>query len=240
MTEKARTFVLVHGSWHGGWCWGRLAPLLEARGHRVLAPSLTGHADRRHLLSPAVGLSTHVEDIASLMAFSEVEDAILVGHSYGGMVIAGAADRVAGRIGQLVYLDAHVPADGQSMCDLIGPEVTANLKARVDAEGFGWLMPPTSAAFFGTTPEEGGDWIDRMATPMPWKCYAEPLALTGDPPVMRRAYIRCVRHKRPYFQAAADRHRGAEGWQVRDIDTAHNAMITHPQLLCDTLLQLAG
>lgn len=238
---RRRTFLLVHGSWHGGWCWSRLTPLLEQAGHRVLAPSLTGHGDRKHLLSPAVGLATHVEDIVNLIRYEELEDVVLVGHSYGGMVISGAANEVGDRIGLLAYLDAHVPTHGETMCDLIGPEVERRLKARVDAEGFGWLMPPSPASFFGTSPEEGAEWIDRMATPMPWKCYGERVDMARGPDVVgQKAYIRCSLHKRPYFEAAADRSRGAPGWRVRDLPTAHNVMITHPQLMADTLLELAG
>jgi pimeloyl-ACP methyl ester carboxylesterase len=238
-TSSARTFLLVHGSWHGGWCWSRLAPLLAAAGHRVLAPSLTGQGDREHLLSPAVGLSTHIEDVANLIEYEDFRDVVLVGHSYGGMVVSGAADRCAERIGSLIYLDAHVPNDGDSMCGLIGPEVEARLKARVDGEGFGWIMPPSPAAAFGTSPADGAQWIDRMSTPMPWKCYAEPIKLSGAiDAIGDKAYIRCSLHDRPYFKAAADRHRGAPGWRVRDLPAAHNVMITHPELLAETLLGL--
>jgi pimeloyl-ACP methyl ester carboxylesterase len=241
MSDEARTFLLIHGSWHGGWCWSRLAPLLVRAGHRVFAPSLTGHGDRKHLLSPAVGLSTHVEDVVNLLDYEELSDVVLVGHSYGGMVISGAADRVAERIGLLVYLDAHVPADGDSMCSLIGEEVEARLKQRVNSEGFGWIMPPTPAEAFGTSPAEGARWIDRQATPMPWKCYTEQVSIVGPAQkIDRRAYIRCSHHRRPYFETAADRYRGVAGWQVRDLPAAHNVMITHPRLLADTLLELAG
>lgn len=236
-----RTFLFVHGSWHGGWCWSRVAPMLESVGHRVLAPSLTGHGDRKHLLSPAVGLSTHIEDIVNLIEYEDLRDLVLLGHSYGGMVVSGAADRLAERIGLLVYLDAHVPGDGDSMCSLIGPEVEERLKTRVDGEGFGWIMPPSPAATFGTPPDEGGDWIDRRTTAMPWRCYTEPVSITGRlETIARKAYLRCSRHERAYFQMAADRHRGAAGWRVIDLPAAHNVMVTHPRMLADTLLELAG
>jgi hypothetical protein len=125
------------------------------------------------------------------------------------------------------------------MCSLIGPEVEARLKARVDSEGFGWIMPPSPAAAFGTSPADGAQWIDRMSTPMPWKCYAEPIKLSGAiDAIGDKAYIRCSLHDRPYFKAAADRHRGAPGWRVRDLPAAHNVMITHPELLAETLLGL--
>lgn len=235
--RRPGTFVLVHGSWHGGWCWARLARRLVAAGHRVLAPSLTGHADRAHLLSPAVGLSTHVEDIAALLVHEEIDDAVLLGHSYGGMVVTGVADRLPGRIRLLAYLDAHVPDDGQSMCDLIGEAVTQRLRARVEAEGFGWILPASPAAMFGTGGEDAA-WIDRKATPMPWRCYAEPVALAGGlADVRARAYLRCTRHERVYFDAAAGRARAA-GWPVRALPAAHNAMITHPDLLAEALLAL--
>src|SRR5690349_6349785 len=113
------TFVLVHGAWHGGWCWRKLSPLLAAQGHEVFAPTLTGLGERSHLAGPEVGLAVHVQDVASLLEFEDLREVILVGHSYGGMVLAGVAGRAAERLSQLVYLDAYVPRHGQSMVDLV-------------------------------------------------------------------------------------------------------------------------
>src|SRR5262245_14863398 len=116
------TFVLVHGAWHGGWCWQRVSPLLRARGHEVFAPTLTGLGERSHLLTREIGLETHVADVVNAIRWEDLTDVVLCGHSYGGMVISGAADRMADRVRSLVYLDAFVPADGQSIFDFMTAE----------------------------------------------------------------------------------------------------------------------
>ncbi len=227
------TFVLVHGSWHGSWCWNRLVPLLENKGYRVLTPTLTGHAERGHLLSPMVNCSTHIEDIVRLIDFEDATNVILVGHSYGGMVASGAASRRLDRIRRVVYFDAHVPGDGQSMCDLIGEETTNRLKHRVEQHGFGWILPPSPASIFGTNGEDAA-WIDSMATPMSWACYDEQLKLQSSRAVPR-AYLRCGRHDRHYFESAAEQIRN-EGSPVQVLAAAHNAMITHPKLVAEALI----
>lgn len=233
---RGRSIVLVHGSWHGGWCWSRVGPYLAEAGFEVHAPSLTGHGDRSHLVSPSVGLSTHIEDVANLILWNDLTDVVLCGHSYGGMVISGVADRLAARIAALVYIDAHVPRDGQSMMDLVTAEVRERLRRRAGEEGFGWLMPPTAAEFFGTTDAADRAWIDRMCTPMPLKCYEEAVALSGEwDKVPRKLYLRMVEHRRPYFDAAADARRGKPGWTVVELPAAHNVMITHPELLASAL-----
>ena len=136
------TFVLVHGAWHGGWCWKRVTPLLRAAGHEVYAPTLTGLGERAHLLSRDVNLDTHIHDVVNLLDCEELTDVVLVGHSYAGIVIAGVATQRPGRVAHLVYLDAFVVRDGQSLEDLHTPEAVAGRQARVLAEGEGWRLPP--------------------------------------------------------------------------------------------------
>src|SRR3954452_4236427 len=109
------TFVLVHGAWHGGWCWKRLTPLLRAAGHEVVVPTLTGLGERSHLLTPEVGLDTHIRDITAVLKYEDLHNVVLIGHSYGGMVIAGVAEEVPERIAQLVYLDAFLPDNGKAL-----------------------------------------------------------------------------------------------------------------------------
>ena len=135
------TFVLVHGAWHGGWCWRKLTPLLRAAGQEVFTPTLTGLGERAHLGSPDVGLGTHVRDVAQVLWYEDLADVVLVGHSYGGLVIGGVADQVPERLRHLVYLDAFVPEHGQSMLDLGPPERRPAMQARVAAEGDGWQLP---------------------------------------------------------------------------------------------------
>ena len=119
------TYVLVHGGGHGGWCYQRVARLLRAQGHEVYTPTLTGLGERAHLLNAEVDLHRHVEDVAAVLHFEDLRDVILVGHSYGGMVITGAADWAADRVGKLVFLDAATPVNGQSLFDVAGPVIGA-------------------------------------------------------------------------------------------------------------------
>ena len=132
------TYVLVHGGGHGGWCYQRVARRLRAAGHEVHAPSLTGCGDRAHLVGPHVDLDLHTRDVAALLHSEDLRDVILVGHSYGGMVITGAADRAADRVGRLVYLDAANPVNGQSLVDVAGPVINA---VRPMARSSGSVMP---------------------------------------------------------------------------------------------------
>ncbi len=145
----AKNFVLVHGAWHGGWCWRRVAVPLRQRGHRVFTPTLTGLGERVHLRAPGNDLEQHVADVDNLLEWEELDRVVLCGHSYAGMIITALADRVPGRIERLVYVDAYLPRHGQCVFDLRPAEQTAELRRRVAADGDGWLMPPTSAEAFG-------------------------------------------------------------------------------------------
>ena len=149
------SFVLVHGGWLGAWCWRRVRPLLQAAGYEVFAPTLTGLGERAHLLSPDIGLMTHVQDVVGLIEAEELQDIVLVGQSYAGMVITGVADRVPERLSHVVYLDAFVPRDGQSLADLVGPEMMANLEQAARAQGSGWRVPPLPPQACGVTDEKG-------------------------------------------------------------------------------------
>ena len=135
------TFVLVHPAWFGGWCWKKVTPILRGRGHEVFTPTLTGLGERAHLANREVGLGTHIEDVANVLKFEDIRDAILVGNSSGGMVIAGVADRIPERIAHVVYLDAFVPEDGQSLFDIVPSERSQPMRELVQKEGDGWLVP---------------------------------------------------------------------------------------------------
>ena len=135
------TFVLVHPAWHGGWCWRKVTPLVRAQGHEVHAPTLTGLGERAHLADPDISLATHIEDVVNVLEFEDLRRVILVGNSSGGMVITGVADRVPERLAQVVYLDAFVPEDGQSLVDLLSADHRQAMEALVKAEGQGWMLP---------------------------------------------------------------------------------------------------
>ena len=133
--------MLVHPAWFGGWCWSKVTPGLRAQGYMVHAPTLTGLGERAHLARPEVALATHVEDVVNVLQYEDLNRVVLVGNSSGGMVITGVADQVPERIAQLVYLDAFVPQDGQSLLDMVAPDRRPAFDALVQKEGQGWLLP---------------------------------------------------------------------------------------------------
>jgi pimeloyl-ACP methyl ester carboxylesterase len=187
-----QTFVLVHGSWHGGWCWERLAPLLEQQGHRVLAPTLLGLGELADGATPDTGLTLHVDQVEKLLIDSDLNDVILVGHSYGGMLITALADRLPNRMSWLVYLDALLPKHGQSCFDLM-PGVESDFQAAADVAGQGWLVPPMSAEDLGVSEPTLARWVDERLTPMPIRTHQEALnAPLGRAGTLCRAYILCA------------------------------------------------
>ncbi len=216
------TFVLVHGAWHGGWCWRGVASELAAAGHEVHTPTLSGLAERRAGAGSAT-LSTHVEELAGLLFFADLRDVVLVGHSYGGMVVSGAAARAHARIARLVYLDAFVPEDGQSFFDLLLP---ARRKAYDDATSGGVVIPPDPEVFGIET--DLRSWVSDRLSPHPLATLTEPLAVPSFPPLARQ-YVRCTQGPLTQsFSGFAVRLRDTAGWDVVDFDAPHDAMITHP------------
>src|SRR5262245_44703942 len=155
------TFVLVHGGWHGGWCWEKVIPFLEAAGHQVYAPTLTGLAERASELSPDVGLDTHIQDVVGLLVDKDLHGVILVGHSYGGMVITGVVDAVPERIAHLVYLDTFVPRDGEAMVDVSPRLIRLLLRRQTRADG--WRVD--SQGTYGVTTEPDRSWVLSKVTP---------------------------------------------------------------------------
>lgn len=236
------TFILVHGGGHGGWCFNKLSPLLRERGHVVLSPSLTGCGDRKHLVTADVGLDTHITDIVNLLEYDDLTDVILLGHSYGGMVITGVADRAASRIRDLVYLDAAHPKDGESLRVVAAGSIEptyAGVKELNGAEMVLWPMPGF-AAFFGIKEPADIAWADSKLTPHPWKCFDEPLKLqNGDAfRKIRRTNINCtaaLRNSAPEAKA-----RQLDGDYNYEIDTGHDLMISEPRAVADMLLEVAG
>jgi pimeloyl-ACP methyl ester carboxylesterase len=231
------TFVLVHGAWHGGWCWDRVVPLLRGQRHEVHAPTLTGLSERAHLLSPTVGLDTHVEDIVRLVDVLDLRDVILVGHSYAGQIITAVADRRPEAVAKRVYLDAFVGEDGETAVSL-QPETVAHHWSESAAEqGFGWLVPVRKLQVLGVTEQADVDWLTPRLTPHPWKTYTDPLRLTGAVDAVAAAFIECVDWMR-VFEGQAVRAR-AKGWPVHELPTGHEAMVTAPEALATMLHELA-
>ncbi|WP_413802283.1 alpha/beta hydrolase [Streptomyces iranensis] len=235
------TYLLVHGAWHSGQCWERVVPLLTAAGHRVLAPTLTGYGDTVHLAGPEVGLDTHVDDIVGLITEEDLTDVVLVGHSYAGLVISSAANRVPERIGQLVYLDAMVPEDGESAADIL-PISQGMIDQAMASEG-GWRVPPPEPPFglFGVTEPADLEWLRSMLSDQPVGCLQQPVRL-DNPAVdtIPRTHIHCATDfpegitRRP---VPAVQRNGSPS-QVWELATGHDCMITMPAELTELLLKL--
>lgn len=234
-------FVLVHGSNGGGWVWQKLAPLLRVAGHEVYTPTLTGLADRAHLLRCGVDLTTHITDVVNLLFYEDLSDVTLVGNSYAGMVITGVAAKAAERLKLLVYLDAYLPADGQSESDLWPPERRAIAEAaEAEARGLAQAPPPT---LFGVTDPALAAWIAARLTPHPVATYTEPVPPgNAASAALPRVFIHCTANPSTtpdVFGPFAAQAR-ASGWPVREIATGHLAMLTAPRELVSLLDELAA
>lgn len=232
------TFVLVHGAWHGGWCWVRVARLLSEAGHIVYTPSLTGLGDRAHLARPEVDLALHVQDVVGLLEMEESERVILVGSSYGGMVITGVAELAAARLAHLVYLDGFVPADGQALMDLLPPEIAAELRVAARDHGDGWRIPPFPPARFGVTDPEDAAWLSRHLVPQPIRTFEQPIQ-TGDAARVKRTYIHCSEPEVKAFARFAARFKQDRAWRYHEVKTGHDAMVTAPRQIAELLLECA-
>jgi pimeloyl-ACP methyl ester carboxylesterase len=225
------TFVFVHGSWHGGWCWKKLAPKLTKKGHTCYAPTLSGMGDRFHVATPKMGLSVHVQDIANFLHFEDLTDSILVGHSYAGMVITGVPDQTS-RVGKLVYLDGLVPEHGQSVFSMM-PGMQEQFKSAADANG---MVPSWAPEDFGVTNPNDAAWMKERLTPMPILTHQEKL----DAPKMKakrlpRYFVHCTQFGLGGFAEKIRR----EGGIVHDIDSGHDAMIIEPEKLSSILEKIA-
>jgi pimeloyl-ACP methyl ester carboxylesterase len=233
------TFVLVHGGWIGGSIWTKVATLLRAAGHTVYAPTLTGMGETAHLLSPAVGLETHIADVIGLLTYEDLREVTLVGHSYGGMVITGVANQVTDRLAHLVYLDAFVPADGQCLLDL-QPEVRERFLGVATAQGDGWRIPPGPPERYGVTEEPDRSWFGARITAQPLLTFLQPVRFTAAL-TYPRTYIRCAASgsMASPFHRFGERARTDPAWRYRELATGHGAMLSLPRETADLLLEAA-
>jgi pimeloyl-ACP methyl ester carboxylesterase len=235
------TYVLVHGGAHGGWCYQRVARILGAAGHDVYTPTMTGLGERSHLVGPDVDLDLHIRDICAVLQYEDLRDVILVGHSYGGMVITGVADRSADRVGRLVYLDAATPVNDQSLVDVAGPiiEVTRPAGQVVDGVELVLLPSPDAGLMYGVTDPEDLAWMADRLSGHPWKCFEQKLALTNEAALwaIPQYHIVCTS-----TTATRDRQQMAEAraaGRLWEIDTGHDLMITEPEAVAELLARVA-
>lgn len=244
------TYVLVHPAWFGGWCWKKIVPALQAEGHGVYTPTLTGLGERAHLACRDVTLSTHIDDVVSVLTSEDLEGVTLVGNSSGGSVITGVADRVPERIECVVYLDAFVPGDGQSTSDLVAPDRWAMMEQLAASEGEGWVLPRFSPApwepfvrqAWQITDESDVGWMLPRLRPTPIRHFTEPVRLRHEPggSRFRRVYVRCLQNNAaPHFDRCAAMAQSSPDWTYRALDLPHLPFITHPVETARTLLGLA-
>ena len=233
--EKPATYVLVHGAWHGSLCWKRVRRGLGDKGHQVFTPTLTGLGERSHLNSPTVDLSTHIADVVNLLQWEDLSDVILCGHSYGGCVIRGIADRVPERIRTLVYLDAFVPEDGECLFDL-APEHTQLMRLQAQMAGGGWNVPPIPAEHFNVNLRDSA-WVNAQCTPQSIASFEERITLNRGPsPTHDAIHILATGWENSPFRAAHDRAK-AKGWRTRTVPCGHEVMVDLPRELTDLLLE---
>jgi pimeloyl-ACP methyl ester carboxylesterase len=228
-------FVLIHGAWHGGWCWRHVAPALRRAGHEVYAPSLTGLGERRHLASRDIDLETHIRDVLELLEMEDLGSVVLVGHSYGGMVITGAADRAAQRIAKLVYLDAFVPEDGRCLLEYTVPERAAWIRKEGEATGF---VTPPPMSLWGLTAPEHLAFVGPREVKHPFRTMAQKLLLKNPEALARlpKTFVYCAAPATGSFDQFAAKYRGDPAWRFHELQTGHDAMLLVPEQVTRILL----
>jgi pimeloyl-ACP methyl ester carboxylesterase len=233
------TYVLVHGAWHGSWCWKRVRRALEGQGHEVFTPTLTGVGERSHLLSREVNLETHILDVVNLIRWEELWNVVLCGHSYGGVVVRGAADRVPERIGALVYLDAFVPENGQSLHDTLPTEQRNAQHEAARIHGDGWKVPPITAEQFNVNAKDAA-WVDRQCTMQPLATFDDPLQLSGGIDAVKNVtYIVATGFDGSPFGQFYERAK-AKGWKTLSMACGHDVMLDMPEELTEALVTAAA
>jgi pimeloyl-ACP methyl ester carboxylesterase len=233
------TFVLVHGAWHGSWCWKRVRKALQAAGHEVFTPTLTGLGERSHLNSPSVNLSTHISDVVNLIKWEELSNVVLCGHSYGGCVISGVAEQLNDSIRALVYVEGFVLEDGESFMDLFPREQVEQARLQAQAVGDGWKFLPFPANLLGTNPKDV-DWVDAQFTPQPIASFEEPLQITDKSSQIKDVvHILATGYESPLPVSASHERAKRKGWTPHIISCGHEVMLDRPNELTNLLMKLA-
>ncbi|MDP1582374.1 MAG: alpha/beta hydrolase [Bradyrhizobium sp.] len=233
-SSSPKTFLVCHGAWSAGWAWKKMHPLMAAAGHRLVTPTYTGLGERAHLANPSIDLETHIEDVLNVIKYEDLRDIVLVGHSYGGMVATGVADRARDRVVKLIYVDAFVPEDGQSLFDLNKVAV----QKRADS-GDGWRVPPNPTPP-DTSPADQ-EWLSTRRVHMPIKCFETALKLQGGALTLPRSYIYATRiTPQDTFGPFARQAKGDPAWGYHEIDASHSPNVTAPEALMTLLTKIAA
>ncbi len=221
-----KTFVLVHGAWHGGWCWRRVADALEGQGHKVFTPTLTGLGERSHLMSRDINLDTHITDVVNVFKWEDIKDAVLVGHSYGGWVISGVVEQVLPRVRSIVFLDAFMPDDGTRGLDNTSEFSRKGILAAIEKGAVS--RPSPTAAMFDVN-QKDRSWVDSKVTPQPVGVALQPIRLTGARDrVARKTYIRAAAYPQAIFDKYLAICKADRSWRTFEIPSGHDVMVDMP------------
>jgi pimeloyl-ACP methyl ester carboxylesterase len=232
-------FVLVHGAFHGGWCWQRVARQLRAKGDLVYTPTLSGLAERKNTLDDKIDLNTHIDDIVNFIIEEDLHNVILVGHSYAGAVIAGVADRIPQRLAKLVFLDAMLMENGQSALDVSPDDIRAYFIKSATDNDKGLSIPFYTSNFFGVTDTADVRWVNDRLTNQPFRTFSQPLVLKhayGNH--LPLTYIACTKPELRAIKPFADKTKTSKEWKYLELRTGHDAMITMPVQLSNMLQSL--
>jgi pimeloyl-ACP methyl ester carboxylesterase len=236
--SSSKTFLVCHGAWSGGWSWKNMFALMQAAGYRLLVPTYTGLGERTHLAHPLIDLETHIRDILNVIEYEDLRDFVLLGHSYGGMVATGVADRVGDRINQVIYLDAFVPKNGQCLLDFLSDSERQRMRDLTQS-GDAWRVPPNPVA--ADTPAEDIEWLTERRAPMPIKCFQMGLKLQNGETILPRSYIYAKRiTPADTFGQFARHAKSAAGWRSFEIDASHAPNITAPEALMKVLEEIVA
>jgi pimeloyl-ACP methyl ester carboxylesterase len=239
-SQESRTFVLVHGAWHGGWCWARVARALRALGHTVYTPTLTGLGERSHLLGRLpIDLGTFVRDIENVLVWEDLHDVVLVGHSFGGLAITGVAESMPQRLRRLVYLDAFILGSGVSTFDTLPPAMVEKLRAAAQNHCQGLGVPPPRPTSLGLEREADAQFVAARLTPQPLGVYESSLQLSK--PIgngLPCAYWHCTAPSFAALEGARQWARAQADWEWRELATGHDAMVSAPELVVKHLLDM--
>jgi pimeloyl-ACP methyl ester carboxylesterase len=233
-TSAQKTFVLVHGAWHGGWCWRRVCDLLEKHGHKVFTPTMTGLGERSHLMSKEIVLDTHIADVVNVIKWEELRSICLVAHSYGGFPASGALEQVADRVSSVVFVDAFLPEDGQKSLDVASE---FSRKGTLEAVAKGEVSRPAPKAETFHVNEQDRAWVDSKLTPQPVGVALQPIKLTGArEKIAKKTYIRAPLYPQPAFDRYYAGKKAAASWRTYEVDGGHDVMVDRPQRLVEILL----
>ena len=236
-SSSAKTFLVCHGAWSAGWAWRKMYSLMQAAGHRLVTPSYTGLGERAHLANASIDLDSHIEDVLNVIKYEDLRDIVLIGHSYGGMVATGVADRARDTVRQLIYIDAFVPKDGQSLLDL--NEVARPRMQELAKSGDGWRVPPNPTP--PDTPPADVEWLSTRRVDMPVKCFETQLKLQGGPLTLPRSYIYATRvTPADTFGPFARETKNDPAWKYYEIDASHSPNVTAPEALMALLQKIAA